>query len=177
MRQLQFEDFKQVIAKLGNITLFHYLTDTEKLILLKTCKIYEFNPDEKIVSQGETGACFFVILSGTLNVTTFDTYSGKEVFLSVIGAGEVFGETGIFQNSKRTATVSAATTTEIICIERSDFFMFITKFTAAGFKMLMLLIDSLLRKLNDSNKELAFQRREVLDQSALDQFLQTLRNE
>lgn len=174
MRQLKFDDIKYVLSKLGNIALFHYLTDAEKLELLKICKIYEYNPEEKIISQGETGACFYAVLSGALNVTTFDTHSGKEVFLSVIGEGEVFGETGIFQNSKRTANVSAATTAEIICIERSDFFMFIIKFTAAGVKMLMLFIDSLLRKLNDSNKELAFQRREVLDQSALDQFLQTL---
>lgn len=99
------------------------------------------------------------------------------MYLSGIGEGEFFGEAGIFRNIKRTANVSAATAAEIICIERSDFFKFISKFTAAGVKILMLFIDGLLKKLSDSNRELAFERREVMDQSAIDQFLQVLKNE
>lgn len=176
MRKLQFGEIKQVLSKLSAINIFHYLTDDEKWELLKICEIFEYSPDEKIIAQGETGTCFYAVLSGTVNITALDTSSGKEVFLSVIGEGEFFGEAGIFRNSKRTANVSAATITEIIRIERNDFFKFISKFASAGVKILMLFIDGLLKKLSVSNQELAFERREVLDQSALDQFLETIKN-
>lgn len=177
MKTLQLDDIKQVLSKLDNITIFRYLTDSEKKELLKICEICEYNAEEKIISQGESGACFYAVLSGAVNVSALDSSSGKEVFLSVIGEGEFFGEAGIFRNSKRTATISAATTTVIICIERIDFYHFISKYTSAGVKILMLFIDGLLKKLSGSNKELAFERREVMDQSALDQFLQTIKND
>lgn len=177
MRRLQFDEINNIISKLGTISIFHYLTDDEKWELLKICEIFQYEQDERIISQGETGTCFFAVLSGAVNVSAYDAGSGKEVFLSGIGEGEFFGEAGIFRNSKRTANVSAATTAEIILIERSDFFKYISKFTSAGVKILMLFIDGLLKKLSDSNKELAFERRDVMDQSAIDQFLQAIRNE
>lgn len=176
MRKLQFEDTKHLLSKLSTIGLFHNLTNNEKKELLKICKVVQYKPGEKIISQGEAGASFYAVLSGTVNVTTIDPCSGKEAFLSVIGEGEFFGEAGIFRENKRTANVSAATTTEILRIKRSDFLNFVSKFNAAGVKMLMYFIDGLLRKLSDSNKELAFQRREVMDQNALDQLLQSMKN-
>jgi len=110
------------------------------------------------------------------NVTVKDSSSGNEVFLSVIGEGEFFGETGVYNNAKRTANVSAAIDgCEILRIDRSDFFNFISGHTAAGVKILMIFVSGLLKKLNDSNKELAYERRNVLDQSAIDQFLQNLK--
>jgi hypothetical protein len=52
---------------------------------------------------------------------------------------------------------------------------YIPKQTAAGVKILMIFVNGLLKKLSDSNKELAFERRNVMDQSAIDQFLQNLK--
>ena len=177
MRKLQFGEIKSILSKLGAISVFHYLTDDEKWELLKICEIFQYEQNERIIFQGETGTNFFAVLSGAINITTYDSDSGKEVFLSGIGAGEFFGEAGIFCNTKRTANVSAATTAEIICVERSDFFKFIGKFTSAGVKILLLFVDGLLKKLSSSNKELAFERRDVMDQSAIDQFLQAIKNE
>lgn len=177
MQKLLFGEVKYLLAKLGTINIFQYLTDDEKWELLKICEIIRYEQDERIISQGEIGTDFYAILSGAVNVSSIDAVSGKEVFLSGIGEGEFFGEAGIFRNTKRTANVSAATTTEIIRIERGEFFKYISKFTSAGVKILMLFIDGLLKKLSVSNKELAFERREVLDQSAIDQFLQAIKNE
>lgn len=176
MRKLLISEINYVLSKLGNITIFQYLTEIEKRQLLNICDIYEYHSEEKIITQGETSNCFYVILSGTVNVTVPDSTTGKEVFLSVIGEGEFFGEAGIFNDSKRTANVSAADTCEIICIPRNEFFTFISKFTSAGVKVLMVFVNGLLKKLNDSNKELAFERRNVLAQSAVDEFLKTLNN-
>jgi CRP/FNR family transcriptional regulator, cyclic AMP receptor protein len=174
MKKLQFANIKYILSKLGDIKIFHYLTVDEKWKLLSLCEVFEYNPEEKIISQGETGTCFYAILSGNVNVTVNDRNSGKDVFLASIWAGDFFGETGIFSNSKRTANVISANTTEILCIQRNNFFNFINTYAPAGVKILMIFVDGVMNKLNDSNKELAFERREVLDQSAIDQFLQSL---
>jgi cAMP-binding proteins - catabolite gene activator and regulatory subunit of cAMP-dependent protein kinases len=175
MRQLQLGEIQYGISKLGNVSIFQYLNDNERRELLKICTIHEFDPDEKIINQGETSNCFYAILSGTVNVTVTDKNLGKEVFLSVIGEGEFFGEAGIFNDAKRSANITAASAAEIICIDRNDFFNFISQFTGAGVKILMLFVNGLLKKLNSSNQELAFERREVMDQSAIDQFLKNLK--
>ena len=175
MRRLQLAEVNHALSKLGNITIFHYLNEDEKKYLLNICEIYQYEQGEKIIAQGETGTCFYAMLSGTVNVTVPDQNTGKEVFLSLIGEGEFFGEAGIFSNSTRTANVSAAETSELISIGRNQFFTFISRFTSAGVKILMAFVNGLLKKLNDSNKELAFERRNTLEQSAIDQFLKDLK--
>lgn len=175
MKKLQLGDVQYLISKLGNVKLFQYLSDHEKQDLLNISEIYQYDPEEKIITQGEVGACFYAILSGTVNVTVKDVATGNEVFLSCIGEGDFFGETGVFSNAQRTANVNAATLCEIIKIDRDQFFNFISSQTAAGVKILMIFVNGLLKKLSDSNKELAFERRNVMDQSAIDQFLQNLK--
>jgi CRP-like cAMP-binding protein len=96
-------------------------------------------------------------------------------FLSCIGEGEFFGEAGIFSNAKRMANVVAAEASQIISIGRNDFFSFISRHSSAGVKILMVFVNGLLKKLSESNKELAYERRNVLDQSAIDQFLQDMK--
>jgi CRP-like cAMP-binding protein len=176
MRKLQLGNIQYVISKLGNISIFQYLSEEEKRQLLAICEIYEYSPAERIITQGESSTCFYAILSGTVNVWITDKNSPKgEVFLSVIDEGEFFGEAGIFSNTKRSANVTAASTTEILCIRRNEFFNYMSQYTGAGVKILMIFIDGLLKKLNESNnKELASEQRELSDLSAIDQFLKDL---
>jgi CRP-like cAMP-binding protein len=174
MRKVQFEDVKYILSKVGEISIFHYLTVDQKWKLLNICEVFEYEPGEKITTEGETGTCFYAILSGTVNITVNDSNSGKEIFIAATGAGDFFGEAGIFNDIKRTATVSAVDTTEILCIPRDNFFNYVNGYASAGVKILMLFVNGLLKKLYDSNKELAFVRRDVMDQTAIDYFLQNL---
>lgn len=174
MRKVQFEDIKYILSKVGEISIFHYLTVDQKWKLLNICEVFEYEPGEKITTEGETGTSFYAILSGMVNITVNDANSGKEVFMTATGAGDFFGEAGIFSDIKRTANVTAVETTEILCIPRDNFFNYINAYASAGVKILMLFVNGLLKKLYDSNKELTFVRRDVLDQSAIDHYLQNL---
>ncbi|MGE5558376.1 MAG: cyclic nucleotide-binding domain-containing protein [Bacillota bacterium] len=173
MKRLQLN--VDLLGQLKDVGLFHYLSDDEKRQLISNCELFEYAKDEKVVTQGEVSSCFFVVFSGTLNVTVKDN-TGKEVFISSIGAGDFFGEAGIFTNAQRTANVAPATDSAgILRIDRNAFFDFVKQYPTAGVKMLMLFINGLLKKLSDSNKELAMTRSSVLDQSAIDSFLQNMR--
>jgi CRP/FNR family cyclic AMP-dependent transcriptional regulator len=172
VRKLQLGDISLLLTKINSTSIFRYLADPEKRELLNISEVWEYQPGEKIITQGETSSCFYAVISGTVNVTVPNKETGKEIFLSCIGVGEFFGESGIFYDTKRTADVAPVDKAEILRIGRYDFFNFIKKDSAAGVKILMLFVNGLLKKLNDSNKELAFERRTILDQAAIDLFFQ-----
>ncbi|NLY75985.1 MAG: cyclic nucleotide-binding domain-containing protein [Firmicutes bacterium] len=143
--------------KIDKISIFRYLDEDEKKILLKFAHFHEYYKDEKIISQGETSYSFYALISGKLNVT-IKGENNNQIQISHINEGEFFGETGIFDNAQRTATVSAAETSQVLVIERNDFFCYIRMYPKAGVKLLMLFVNGLMQKLNASNKELVVEK-------------------
>jgi len=148
--------------KMDKISIFKYLDDSEKKILLKFAHFHEYYPDEKIITQGETSYSFYALISGKLNVT-INGDNGKQILISHINEGEFFGETGIFDDGQRTATVSAADTSQVLVIERNDFFCYIRMYPKAGIKLMMLFVNGLMKKLNASNKELKGEKESSAD--------------
>lgn len=61
-----------------------------------------------VIREGEPGAEAFVIVSGRCVVTA--TSEGKRVVLRELGPGDVFGETAVFSDEPRTASVEATET-------------------------------------------------------------------
>ncbi len=78
-----------------------------------------FSAGETIVRQGEVASRFYVITSGEVEV--IQETNGGEQPLRRLGPGRHFGELALLQNSKRTASVRAATDTTVLAIARQDF--------------------------------------------------------
>ncbi len=148
--------------KIDKISIFKYLDDSEKKFLLKFAHFHEYYPNEKIIIQGETSYSFYALISGKLNVT-INGDNEKQIQVSHINEGEFFGETGIFDDGQRTATVSAAETSQVLVIERNDFFCYIRMYPKAGIKLMMLFVNGLMKKLNASNKELVVEKETGVD--------------
>lgn len=144
-------------AKIDKVSIFQYLDETEKKNLLRFAHFHEYYKGEKIITQGETSYSFYALISGKLNVT-INGDNGKQLLISHINEGEFFGETGIFDDGQRTATVSAADTVQVLVIERKDFFYYIRMYPNAGIKLMMLFVHGLMKKLNASNKELVVEK-------------------
>lgn len=82
-------------------------------------RVYERG--ELLVSQGEEASSLFLVESGTL-ATRLTTPGGDTVMLSVMGAGDVFGEVGLLvDRQQRTATIQAFGTTVTHILRREDF--------------------------------------------------------
>ena len=75
---------------------------------------------EVVVRRGERADAFFVVRSGTLHVVD-ELPEGDQAVLRRLGAGEAFGEVALLQGGRRTATVVAATATELYVLDEGSF--------------------------------------------------------
>jgi hypothetical protein len=80
---------------------------------------------QAIVREGEVSDRFYVIESGSVEVTQDGTV------LRVEEAGDFFGEIGLLRDVPRTATVTALTDVEVLGLERQDFLGAVTGVTEA----------------------------------------------
>lgn len=158
-------------AQLRKSMLFKYLDDDVLKEVLAVADIVHYKADDRIISEGEVSSYLYTVLEGTVNVLVKEQ-SGKEVYIGVIGEGDIFGEAGIFLSVKRTANIVSSENTVLLRITRDALLEFIHKYPGAGVKMLLIIIYSLLRKLRESNQELAFERKSVMDQDDIDNIVE-----
>lgn len=77
-----------------------------------------FPPGETVVQEGDGADAAYIIVDGTCDV--FRVEAGRKVSLRTLGPGDVFGETAIFANRPRTATVVALTPLTVMVVTRES---------------------------------------------------------
>ena len=104
-------------ALLHRIPLFAGLPD-EQLDHLARMAVRRQVPRHKtIVFVGAETDCLFVIVSGSAKVLNRDA-EGREVILSMLEAGECFGEMGLIDGSPRSADVVANEPCDLLIISK-----------------------------------------------------------
>ena len=73
-----------------------------------------------IVSHEEAGDALFVIASGKVKVVLYGE-TGREIILSILRAGDFFGEMSIIDRQPRSANVVAIEDSELLCLDRDAF--------------------------------------------------------
>ncbi len=76
-----------------------------------------FEPGQEIVREGEIGQRLYLIWEGEVEIVRGAASSEPVMRL---GRGQHFGETAIFQNTRRTATVRATTKVELISLGQAE---------------------------------------------------------
>jgi CRP/FNR family transcriptional regulator, cyclic AMP receptor protein len=170
------EQVDEYADAIRTIITFHFLSDEELGKLLPLVEIYEAEEGESIVKEGEISPFFYGILAGTVAVD-IDEATGKQVFVSALGPGDVFGEAGIFVSVKRTANVRALGPVFVMRIHRKDMIRFIKQNPTAGNKILMVIIHGLLRKLKMVSHELAYERKSDMEQADIDALIENIFSE
>ena len=95
-------------------------------------KVYE--PGEPIVSEGEVGECMYIVQQGEVEVVV--TQPEGEVQLSVLGAGEPFGEMALFTRQRRSATVRARGKARVMTIDKRGFMKRVHEDPSLAFRIL-----------------------------------------
>nr|WP_244918097.1 cyclic nucleotide-binding domain-containing protein [Nostoc linckia] len=85
-----------------------------------------FPPGEIVIRQGELADKFYILIEGEVEVIQ-ELPNSKSKLLKTLGPNTYFGEIGLLQETKRTATVRATTDAaiKVLVIERYDFYQMV----------------------------------------------------
>jgi CRP-like cAMP-binding protein len=121
----------QRMAVLKSIDLFSELEIESLYQILKVAKYVKFAKDEMIVSKGELGESFYVILEGKAAVLVD---LSKEM-ITTISRGGIVGELSILDKQERTAWVRALEETLVLEFDGEAFVSLIKTNNAIAFSM------------------------------------------
>lgn len=94
----------------------------------------EYNDQEVICRQGETGNCMYVIQGGRAVVLVED--GDKEVVVGELETGEVFGEMAVFDRQPRSATVRAKGQARVLTLDKRAFLRRVHEDPSLAFRIL-----------------------------------------
>ena len=120
---------------LRQIPLFALLDDDEMAVLAAQVEIKRFAPRQRIYKIGEPGKHAYVMMSGTVRVTTVDQ-SHQEVLVDEPRHGDFFGFASMLDDTPH--QTAALATEETVCLEisRDDIAVLLQQKPMAGMDML-----------------------------------------
>ncbi|HZG35542.1 MAG TPA: cyclic nucleotide-binding domain-containing protein [Gaiellaceae bacterium] len=92
---------------IGRVPLFEGLEKRQLSSLANAFKQRRYAAGQKVATEGETGAGFFVIAEGTANVSVDGVQRGT------LGPNDYFGEIALIDAGERSATITAET--DMVC--------------------------------------------------------------
>lgn len=101
--------------QLRKIPLFDGVSDADLRRIGESARERRFDPGSAIVSAGEPGHGFYLILDGRLEVNK----DGRTI--RTLGPGDYFGELALIRETPRSATVVAKDPTTCLALTRWDF--------------------------------------------------------
>lgn len=137
------------VDALRSMPIFESLS-IERLVPITRVAIFRKVPrGATILRAGDHTDFVYFILSGTLKVQVSDE-EGREVILSNLGSGELFGEMGVLDDNPRSATVVASTSCDLVVISKTDF----KRCLAENFDVSLYIMRSLVKRLRTADRKI-----------------------
>ena len=114
------------ISLLRQVPLFEGLGDEQLDAIALVTITRRFDKHQVIILAEEEGDALFIISSGQVKVSIVSE-DGREVILSLLGTGSVFGELSLLDGKPRSANVVATENTDLYMLRRSDFLQLVYK--------------------------------------------------
>ncbi len=99
------------------VDLYSILTDDEGNSLYSAFEEVTVLPDEVVFRQGETCTSLYLVNQGRLSVTS--RQDSREILISRLGTGSLFGSDTFFSDSLCTTSVTALSTSKLYKLDRS----------------------------------------------------------
>jgi CRP-like cAMP-binding protein len=97
------------------VPLFAHCTPKEIDFIVTQVEDMDFPEGKVLCTEGQSGADFFILLSGSADVTR----NGKKI--ATMSPGDFFGEIALVDGGKRTATVTAASPSRCLVLGPRQF--------------------------------------------------------
>lgn len=135
---------------LGESTLFRGLAAEDRNALVARARVRTFAPGDTIFLMDAPGDCLMAVLSGRVRISMTST-EGKEIELSTLHPGEIFGEIAMLDGRERTADATAATACSLAVLERRDVLSFLERHPRAWLSI----VETLCARLRHTDQHIA----------------------
>jgi len=102
----------------GRSPLFSDFSHKELVEVIRELRLEGFQPGEIVVTEGEAGDSLYVVASGVVRAFV-RTADGRNREVRQLAEGEFFGEISLLSGTARTATVTAASSVELLVLDRA----------------------------------------------------------
>jgi len=146
----------ELIQALKSVQGFSSLSESVLEQFVPFASIRRLRAGETVFCQGEPSPYCFGILSGEVMIqhVSKDRRFPPKV-LGILGAGHLFGESSIFEDSPRAAMASANADGKLVTVRGPQLREWIQKNPVEGQPLLIALLESSIRRLQKTNLELA----------------------
>lgn len=117
-----------------------------------------------IFKEGDFGSHFYIIRSGRIKISK--QLDGKELVLTLLEKGDFFGEMALVSKIRRSATATAASTTQLLSFTKKGF----TEMVQKNGTIALSIISQLCKRLQNTNQQLKL----VAEKDSMGLFSQTL---
>ena len=90
---------EKIVDYLNNLIFFKGIEIETLRRFVELSELQQFDPEEIVLKEGDENPNFYVIISGSVNVSVNED-NKKDTYVCMIGEGEVFGEAGLFKKIK-----------------------------------------------------------------------------
>ncbi len=133
----------------SDISIFSDLNENELKDIENKFTNRSYPKNSMIILEEEFGDIVFIIIEGTIKITRVND-EGKEVILSLLGEGEIFGEMAIIDGEARSANALAQESCELLAIQKNDFIALLKN----NFKISLGLMSELAKRLRKSDQQI-----------------------
>jgi hypothetical protein len=138
---------------LGEFAIFAGLSPAQLAQLAALGKFFEVAPDTLIVHTGDPCDAVYFVLSGGLRVRLIIGIADQQdKTLCRLGSGEIFGELGMFLQSKRTADVIAETESRLFRMTTNAFRLLIKQIPELAAPILFEIGVTMARRIAEDNQ-------------------------
>ena len=121
--------------ELRHVPLFELLDEDETAILAAQVEMRQFAPRQRIYKIGDRDGKAYVVLSGSVRVTTVDE-DHQEVLIDEAGHGQIFGFASMLEGVAHMTNAMALEATTCIEVDKNDIEILLTRKPMAGMDML-----------------------------------------
>lgn len=105
---------------LRTLPIFESLDTTRLAPIARVASLRNAPRGTVVVREGDRTDNVYFVINGALKVSVSDD-EGREVILTILGTGDLFGEMGVLDNNPRSATVTATQSADLVMIAKTDF--------------------------------------------------------
>lgn len=146
---------------LQNVYLFKSMSEGELGALSEICQSQNLSAGQTVFIRGETATALYLIKHGSVKIQQ-SMKSGDNVDVSTLSAGSHFGEMAFVDGEPRSATATAAESSELVVVPYDKLNLFLAKNKEAAVKFYRELAHFLCGRLRVTTNDLSFSKEKNL---------------